>query len=634
MDISLSQQYSDPARYKPMSRIPVRRSSRLFHPEASIVTSATPPVSAHVPPQSPPRKTPTRQEVVTMRGRSASPIKRPSIRAPLSRTFVPQTFPTDILDTPRLTHPRLALDVRLMAPVFMGGATIEGDIDISIDAGCSDARRKSLSKLAVTRVIVHVVGIERCKTRQEIFRALATNVLHASDPAIHHDSLLPFHLDLPVLMGPPPYRAKRVGIKYLLSCLIQFQVGEKTQFVRQSKEITVLTVHDPEKALLNLSDPLVVSDELPMSKQKVCLTAGIHRQTWISGYLLFVDLQIDNPSSHAVRKIELQLEKATVYYVHSAPSLGKNPADMLRLPDHIEKEVILKKGILESFHSIRPSPQDFRTTQIEIPTGLVSIDTGRFFEIRYFLNVQISCSFSKRLKVQLPISLIHPNSIDIPPNALAQVTASIEHKHRHLTSATGTGSPYLYRPGQAFTAARKQSLQQLRQEAIGSTEIQSLTRALDASPRRFNPARQATRTDSPRKMNITRRQSAVALGSNSNPHSDADDDDDDHHDHHDHHRRRYRRSSHHASFDKAFAYPLPKLSLARAGPATEARVSFDETAAKGARSSLERGVLTHLRVASDGSYHGAPRLQRSTSGLVFDNGDKENQAPKRGVLKL
>ena len=245
MDVSSSQPFSDSASYHPISHIPERRSSRLFRPRANSPTSAPSSSVRNAPtPLPPPHKTPAPHDVVTPRGSSASPIRRSSIHGPFSRTFVPQVVPTDILDAPRLTHPRLLLDLHLTAPVFMGGATVEGDIGLVFDPGSSEGRRKSLAKLSVTRVSVSLLGLERCRDRQEIFRAYVTNVVHASDPAVHTTSILPFRLDLPVLMGPPPYRAKKVGIVYLLSCLVQVQIADKTHFVRHTREIMVLTVHD------------------------------------------------------------------------------------------------------------------------------------------------------------------------------------------------------------------------------------------------------------------------------------------------------------------------------------------------------------------------------------------------------
>lgn len=138
-----------------------------------------------------------------------------------------------------------------------------------------------------------------------------------------------------------------------------------------------------EKALVNLSNPLLVSDELQTrlgshASRNIIVAAGLHRQTWISGYLLFVDVHIDNKSTRDVKKLELQLEKTTTFHDFSAPSTSKGSADQLRLPDRMEKEVVARKEVTDGFRGVRGSTQDFRTCQIEIPTGLVSVETGMF----------------------------------------------------------------------------------------------------------------------------------------------------------------------------------------------------------------------------------------------------------------
>lgn len=326
--------------------------------------------------------------------------------------------------------------------------------------------------------------------------------------------------------------------------------------------------------------------------------------------------------------------------------------------------------------------------EMQIPAGLVSIGTGRFFGIRYFLNVQISCAFNRRVRIQLPITLIHPNSIDIPPNSLAQVTASIEHKHRQLTSTSGTGSPYRYRAGQAFTTARRQSYLQLRREAFDSSDLDSIARAVDASPRKFFPAPLSKATHS-KKLKVKRRQSTAALGSSNSSN---------------HHRRRSTLSKH-TSIDHGLKYKFSKPSFdemcrgtpgsrslkvslenARKRSTSRQRVSFDKTPSKTLKShfgsshqrvsldrspskkmkssfensnqrvpfdkspsktlqsdyeteepsgqvqsELESNVRKHLRIVSEGSSMGlapGPRLQRSTSGMGFEDSDKENQEPK------
>ena len=56
--------------------------------------------------------------------------------------------------------------------------------------------------------------------------------------------VLPFRLDLPVDMGPPPYESKKAGISYWLSTLAESKIAGKQHFVCESQEIMVLTVHD------------------------------------------------------------------------------------------------------------------------------------------------------------------------------------------------------------------------------------------------------------------------------------------------------------------------------------------------------------------------------------------------------
>lgn len=143
---------------------------------------------------------------------------------------------------------------------------MEGEIHTTIDGGVFQKRRKAKQPLALMRVSVTLVGIERCRVRQEVFRVLTGDLINEAHPppknmvsetgldapwdVIPSDSVLPFRLDLPVAMGPPPYRSKKVGISYWLGALIEFMIDGKKNFVRQSREIMVLTVHD--RKLLSL----------------------------------------------------------------------------------------------------------------------------------------------------------------------------------------------------------------------------------------------------------------------------------------------------------------------------------------------------------------------------------------------
>ena len=234
-----------------LSSIPERRSSRQLNSAASTLSTTTrpPPRSQSVGTDVPPK------------GLSTSPLRRPDVvrKAP-SRTFVPTTWPTDFLDTPTQTHSRVNLTIRLSSPVFMGGATVEGVLSVQIDGGNFEKKRKPKQAPSLQTVSVTLIGVERCKGRQEIFRAIQSDLIDDDHPppatmalnsnldgcwdVAPSDSLLPFCLDLPVAMGPPPYKSKKVGISYWLSALTEFTIAGKKHFVRQSREVVVLTVHD------------------------------------------------------------------------------------------------------------------------------------------------------------------------------------------------------------------------------------------------------------------------------------------------------------------------------------------------------------------------------------------------------
>ena len=203
------------------------------------------------------------ERILPAHATSASPILEPEPqgvrKAP---TFVPPNLPIDIIDFPNVSHSRIGLSLTLSTPVFVGGASIEGHVLITIDKGGGEGQRKSRPTLSISRIVVSLIGIERFNGRRRIFRRLATELLdeaHApplgmvptgrkpsenSWEVLPSHSRLPFCLDLPVVVGPPPYAAKRHGILYLLSATVEAKITGKQEFVRISREVIVLTVHD------------------------------------------------------------------------------------------------------------------------------------------------------------------------------------------------------------------------------------------------------------------------------------------------------------------------------------------------------------------------------------------------------
>lgn len=75
---------------------------------------------------------------------------------------------------------------------------------------------------------------------------------------------------------------------------------------------------------MSLPSPLTASDEWfkarDTSLDVVKVTAGLHRQVWVSGTSVYVDVHIVNNSRKSIKKIELQLERDILCYKHVCPA--------------------------------------------------------------------------------------------------------------------------------------------------------------------------------------------------------------------------------------------------------------------------------------------------------------------------
>ena len=133
---------------------------------------------------------------------------------------------------------------------------------------------------------------------------------------------------------------------------------------------------------MNLPNPLTAHDELFFSfgvQDVIKLTAGVHRQTWLSGTAIFVDIHVSNHSSKAVKRIDFQLEEVITFYHHAAASTRVEAATHLRIPDRSTKALAAKGNIKKARHGwqgIRSQSHEGWTSRLDVPSGLVTIDEG------------------------------------------------------------------------------------------------------------------------------------------------------------------------------------------------------------------------------------------------------------------
>ena len=448
----------------------------------------------------------------------------------------------DIIEFPCHRHPRVSAELQIAAGLFVGGSSIEGYVRVTIE---DIERIRHKRELAIARISIDLLGVEELSSsKRSVFLNLATELLDSDNPPPHNmvDSLkqmspidpfwalapsistLQFVLSLPLDVGPPPFSTKHARIRYVLGVTMLIRDQGKQYLVRSSQDVSVISVYDPEKALMSLPSPLTASDEYTRHSangvETIKVTAGLHRQVWVSGTSIFADVHVANSSKKFIKRLELQLERDILFYKHSAASTLEKSASQARIFDSNER-VILAKATLKHGHSgwngVPSYSSDLRTCDMDLPRGHATVRCGKFFEVRYFLNVVVSSSHSKLVAVQLPIVLIHVNSLDVVPNSVAQVAAAIEEKRAHTSGHThnrhishdsaprplGTGPPSSPREPR-----RPSSRTSLQGRAFAVPRKQSLSRPPRARPERsprryqYSPARRNVRPASPAAISL------------------------------------------------------------------------------------------------------------------------------------
>lgn len=520
----------------PHSSVPRRSSSQTHAHRLTRTHERKPYIRATQPPPRPKFEGST----VPNRGQSRSPVKETGHRLDAvkpdggrrvpSRTSIRAPHPTDILEFPSYRHPRVELELHVSAPLFVGGGSVEGQVKMTVD---ENKRIRSRRSLAIGALSVDLLGFEEVATsRKASFLAVGTEVIDANHPPpvnmveppnpLAPDekfwtltpsiSSLPFMISLPLDTGPPPFQSRNANIRFLLCATALINDAGKHYRVRTSQDISVIATYDPEKALTSLSSPLTAVDEISIPRFGRCdtlkVTAGLHRQVWVSGSSIFVDVHIANKTHKPVKRLELILERDILCYKHAPASTREKSASQARIFESNEQSVITRSSLKpgqQGWNGLEQLASETRTCELEIPRGHATVRCGKYFEVRFFLNIALSLSNAKLVSVQLPIILIHINSLDVLPNSVAQVTAAIEEKraqseHHRMQSKQrrephsrqrSASSPAAvadlrrrpsYSQGRAFAAPRQQSAD--RQRAF-KEDIDRIQQALDSSPRKF-----------------------------------------------------------------------------------------------------------------------------------------------------
>ncbi|KAJ4362032.1 hypothetical protein N0V83_010974 [Neocucurbitaria cava] len=209
---------------------------------------------------------------IPRRGQSQSPVHHVAARLdPIShdtnrripsRTFIREPLSKELLAFPSHKHPRIQLGLDLSAGIFVGGGSIEGTAQLTIDDAERIRHRRTLD---IARISIDLLGLEEMSgNRRSVFLNLATELIDENNPPPHNmvDTqepissadlfwhLMPsvtnlaFNLSLPLNVGPPPFQSRNARIRYVLCVSLLIRDQGKQYIVRTSEDVTVLSVYD------------------------------------------------------------------------------------------------------------------------------------------------------------------------------------------------------------------------------------------------------------------------------------------------------------------------------------------------------------------------------------------------------
>jgi len=162
---------------------------------------------------------------------------------------------------------------------------------------------------------------------------------------------------------------------------------------------TALTSLLAEKALRSLPSPLIAVDEYNQARNgaldTIQIRAGLHRQVWVSGANIFVDVHIANFSRRTLKRLELSVERDVLCYNHvrlsnstcyvrtdvrqAAASTLEKSASQARIFQEKEQNILSKSTLkvgTNGWTGVLPHSTIVRTCNIDIPRGHATIKCG------------------------------------------------------------------------------------------------------------------------------------------------------------------------------------------------------------------------------------------------------------------
>ncbi|KAJ1035752.1 hypothetical protein NDA13_000412 [Ustilago tritici] len=250
---------------------------------------------------------------------------------------------------------------------------------------------------------------------------------------------IPFSLELPVSKGAKgSYRGKNAVVRYIVigSVKLKSASGANRSIAHFYRHVDLFPYLDPAVILSSALKPIQVTSSKGLflgRSGKVHLMASLHRNTWVAGQRVYINVGIQNDTSKKINGMTLSLIRTvTLYKPRLELDMDNHSARRELDPDACQTSTTRKKiaeeelemgqkgsrGVVTArgwWTGVEPGQRVESSHYMHIPGDALSISRGRHVEVVYSIKVSIGSSLSSDVSVELPVRVINFFSLDPPP---------------------------------------------------------------------------------------------------------------------------------------------------------------------------------------------------------------------------
>lgn len=219
---------------------------------------------------------------------------------------------------------------------------------------------------------------------------------------------LPFTLSLPIGRGARgSYKSAHAQVGYLVIASVRVKsFGEQHGGVAHCfSPIDLHPYNNPTAALASAARPILARNAPHGSSEAIDLVAALHRQTWVAGQRVYLDISARNNSDTAVEHLSIALVRTERIRRDS----GESHEETLRASESLDA----RSAAPHWWKGIAPHAEHHFSHAFVLPESEVSIPHGRHVDVQHHLRITVKSTHETH--ADLPLRIVSYISIDPPP---------------------------------------------------------------------------------------------------------------------------------------------------------------------------------------------------------------------------